>query len=251
MNRDESIFLCSKGIKEKRNGNYTKALEFYLEAQLADFSNQDVYYNFGKIYNGLGKPEEAIRYLLVYLHLSIYNNTAIDLITGHRVFMNLLGLDYDGSIKQQLYLKNLELFNYKNKYGNSIISDIIRIPDSLVNFLCLFMPPLQLCVLDHNISFHAGFSFVLEDEIIQLFNEISSTEINDMKNGLLGKEYKKLLRSTYKENLFFVVGFLYLAINLRKIKNIVDIPSYYLDKNLVIKRDIENHQKYLESPESI
>lgn len=250
MNRKESIFLCSKGIKEKRNGNYTKALEFYLKAQLADFSNQDVYYNFGKVYNGLGKPRAAIRYLLVYLHLSIYNNTTSDPITGHRVFMNLLEPDYEG-LTNLNSMYNLKLFNYKNKYGTRAISDFIRIPEFSVNSLCLLRPPLQLCVIDHNISFHAGFSYVLEEGIIRLFNEISDAEIDDMKNGFLGKEYKGLLRNSDKEKLFFVVGFLYLAINLRNIKNIVDIPLYYLDRDLVIRRDIENYQKYLESPESI
>ena len=73
---------------------------FFSRAQLADSTNQNVYYNFGKIHIGLGNIEEVIKNFLVYLHLSIYNNVSMDPITGDRLFNNVLEFDCNDSIKQ-------------------------------------------------------------------------------------------------------------------------------------------------------
>lgn len=251
MNREESILLCDKGIAEKRKGNYDKALEFYSKARLADSSNQDIYYNSAKVLIGLGNTEDGIKNLLVYLHLSIFNNISVDPFSGNRLFKNFLAPDYDDPIKQQLFMKNLELFNYVNQYGKPIISDTLVMQGDLVRFLCLARAPLQLCVFDHNLSFHAGICYIVDDNIIQIFNDITEEELDDLNSGLLGKQYKNLIRNTYKENLFYVLGFLYLAINLKRIKNTLEIPDYYLNKELQIKKDIQNFKVYLESPNSI
>jgi tetratricopeptide (TPR) repeat protein len=251
MNREESIVWCEQGIAEKRNGNYDKALEFYSKARLADSSNQDIYYNAAKVLIGLGNTEDGIKNLLIYLHLSIFNNIKIDPFTGNRLFNNLLSPDYDDPIKQQLFMKNLELFNYINQYGKPIITDTLVMQGDLVRFLCLARAPLQLCVFDHNLSFYAGICFVLEDNIIQIFNDVKEEELDDLKSGILGKSYNGVLKNTYKEKLFYVLGFLYLAINLKRIKNTLEIPEYYLNKELQIKKDIQNFKVYLENPNSI
>src|SRR5690606_320713 len=228
MNRNESVLLCNKGITEKRKGNYSEALKFYSKARLADSTNQDIYYNSAKILIGLGNTNEAIKNLLVYLHLSIYNNISIDPFSGDRLFNNLLDPEYSDPIKQQLFMQNLDLFKYFNQYGKPIISDTLVLQDDLVSFICLWRAPLQLCVLDHNLSFYAGLCYVLDDKIIQIFNAITKEELDDLKSGLLGQQYNNLIRNTYKEKLFFVLGFMVLAINLKRIKNTVEIPNYYL-----------------------
>jgi len=251
MNREESILLCDKGIAEKRKGNYENALEFYYKARLADSSNQDIYYNSAKVLIGLGNTVDGMKNLLVYLHLSIFNNIRIDPFSGNRLFNNLLSPDYDDQIKQQLFMNNLELFKYVNQYGKPIISDTLVMQGDLVRFLCLARAPLQLCVLDHNLSFHAGICYIIDDNVIQIFNDIEEEELTDLKSGLLGKQYKNLIRNTYKEKLFYVLGFLYLAINLKRIKNTLEIPDYYLNKGLQIKKDIQNFKTYLESRDSI
>lgn len=251
MNRNESVLLCNKGITEKRKGNYSEALEFHSKARLADSTNQDIYYNSAKILIGLGNTNEAIKNLLVYLHLSIYNNISVDPFSGDRLFNNLLDPEYSDPIKQQLFMQNLDLFKYVNQYGKPIISDTLVLQGDLVSFICLWRPPLQLCVLDHNLSFYAGLCYVLDDKIIQIFNGITKEELDDLKSGLLGQQYNNLIRNTYKEKLFFVLGFMVLAINLKRIKNIVEIPNYYLNKNFQVKKDIQNYKEYLESPDSI
>ena len=251
MDDKKCIEFLNLGIAEKRNGNYEKAILYYEKAKEYNPLNSNIYYNSGKLHIGLGNTTEAIKHLLVYLHLSIYNNSSIDPISGNRLFKNLLAPDYDDPIKQQLYMNNLDLFNYINKYGKSIITDTIVIQGDPVGFLCLVKGPLQLCVLDQNLSFYAGLCYVLNDKIIQIFNDITEDELIDLKNGILAKQYKNLIRNTYKEKLFYVLGFLYLAINLKRIKNTLEIPNYYLGKEFQINKDIENFKDYLYRPDSI
>jgi len=71
--REEILNILEKGVKEKRKGQYLKALSIYAEANKLDPENIWTYYNPGKVLFLMGNYIEAIENYKRAAHISIVN----------------------------------------------------------------------------------------------------------------------------------------------------------------------------------
>ncbi len=99
--------------------------------------------------------------------------------------------------------------------------------------------------------FYAGYCYIIEDKVMQIWNSITDDELDDIIIGINPVEGKKLILGTPKEKIFLIVGFLYLALNLHTIRDIDLIPSYYLENTFKLNKELIEIKDHLEKQETI
>ncbi len=213
MDDKETIELLNLGIAEKRNGNYSQALSYYKKACQLNPYNSNVYYNSGKLYCGLGEYDEAIKNFLTYAHLIVINND----------FMN----NPADLIPILQTMERIQKAKFSLPIGSSFPSNWLEkiTVDKRLNIL----------LGDVNLTFYSGFSYIANKSLFLNLYSISDMQIQDLKNGLLGKFSKVYLKDEKYDLIIMSYGLMLILMNLNILLPKEEIPTFYTNNNFIIK----------------
>lgn len=202
------IDYLNKGINEKRNGNFSQAIEFYRNAIEEDPKYPVSYMNLAKVYIGTDKFELAFRNLLTNIHLRLINNEKI--ITPDYIDFYQIGDEY----------KKLDI-------NNIAIKELIQGNDDYIKI-----------ANDINVTFYAGLCYIGHKPSFLKYHKIKSQMFVCEKDILLGKEtsFQNLRQSKYVK-LINIIGLKWIIdnINLTE-KNSGKIIFKYIDSNFEIQK---------------
>ena len=179
--------LLQIGVQHKRNGDLEQALNYYGQAFNVYPFNKDIYKNCAKIYMSVGQPDHAMRNLLTYSQLTLDN----------------------GSVNMESYDFAVPFYDWSGNLNNSVTvqKDIALVAVSQ-NF------NLAKIVADLNLTFQAGFCYILKYRN-QLTNlQIPANLLNNYIKTLLGRATDgPSLADTNAASAIRAIGLSYLLVN--------------------------------------
>ena len=179
--------LLEIGIKHKRNGDLEQALNYYGQAFNEYPFNKDIYKNCAKIYMSVGQIDHAMRNLLTYSQLVINN----------------------GSINMESYDFAVPFYEWTGTINNTIkVQKNIALLAVTQNF------NLAKIVADLNLTFQAGFCFIIKYRNNLPSIQVPANLINNYIKSLLGQETNgpSLIDSDYAP-MVRAIGLSYLLVN--------------------------------------
>jgi hypothetical protein len=203
------IDLLNMGVNEKRNRNYTAAIDCYLKATEIDPFYPVTHLNTAKVLLGTNRYDLAFRHLLTNLHLRMLEETEITTPD----YLNFYQLDEDD-------LKRL-------RYSNESIQEFIT--KSPIN---------QKIAKDLNITYYAGLCFLGDNlKILDSF-KIDQSYFESEKEIILGKTpVSPNLKQTKIVNLIHILGLKLLTDNLDlQLKDKSQIVRHYTDPHHEIRK---------------
>jgi len=229
---DRLTEFLNKGIEEKRNGNFSIALDYYNKAQEINPLDLRIYGNKMKLLIGIKKYEEAFRNILVLCH----DNIANDYFSQDPMGMN--------TFKQFLPRFHSQVV----KLSETIEFEPILIMDAASSDMRL----VDLIYRADNLTFHSGHCYIGEtNKNEEFFKFIFSDDdflvhFENFNNALLGKQADQDYRNSYAEGYFLCVGFIYTHMNLNfSLNSKQEVVEYYLNPNTIIRKDIWNYREFL------
>ncbi|MDZ7660070.1 hypothetical protein [Fodinibius sp.] len=236
---DEITKVLNKGIEAKREGNYSRALEYYSKAQEIDPLDSRSYGNSMKVLIGTGNYELAFRNLLVLCHFNIIQR-----------------LYNQDPMAEQVFLKNLFRFQWSS---NTVTDTQIKLTDSQIYEPTLVFVGLKkndslkdLIFRADNLTFYMGHCYVGDlnannDSILEQFGK-NSESFKNMNKSVLGKPSGSDFRDSSKEGYFLSIGFIYAHLNINfSLKSEEEIVQYYLNPENKIRKDIWNYRQFIDS----
>lgn len=212
MDNKRCVEILNQGISEKRKGNYKKALYLYAKSKEFNPYNENIYYNSGKLLCGIGKYDDALKNFFTFACLTVFNdafvNNPVTIRTAKEIFEQISNLEFSLPI------------------GCSFPSDFHQL---------LTNNRLKLLLADTNLNFYMGFSFLAKNSFFQKHYSISETQVQDLRNGLLGKECKVYLKQERYRFILIYYGLLLLLKNIKfESLSIENIPTFYLNDSYKI-----------------
>lgn len=195
-----------KGVLLKRQGDLGSAINEYGKAFNIYPYNRNIYNNLAKIFIGINQQDYALRNLLTYAHLILFNDQI-----------------------------NMDAYDYASTFYNwSGIINNKKIPNNLVLSAVSKDFNLAKIVSDINLTFNVGISYLLQNQELIRQNQIPGTLINNEINILLGKPTEGIsLSNSEFSHLVRTIGLSFLLTNLITNNNITeeDIIRMYLDES--------------------
>lgn len=227
---DRLTEILNKGIEEKRNGNYSNALNYYNKAQEINPLDLRIYGNKMKLLIGSNKYEEAFRNILILCHDNIANDYFSQDPMGMATFQNFL----------PRFNTPAPVLNKTQKFDPVLIMDAASADMRLVD----------LIYRADNLTFHGGHCYVGEstesNEFFESLFKDREFEIhfNNFNKTLLGQQSGIDYRNTNIDGYFLCIGFIYIHMNLNlNLGSKQQMIEYYL--NLNIRKDIWNYNEFL------
>lgn len=213
MDDQKCIEYLNSGITEKRNGNYDQALFYYKEACQFNPFNPNIYYNIGKLYCGLGEYDKAIKNFLTYAHLIVYDDEPKNKISNFISAMHTM--ERINNAKFSLPIGA----SFPSNWFKKILAD----------------KRLLMLLGDVNLTFYTGFAFIANKSLFLNLYSISEAQIQDLKNGLLGKFSNTYLKSEKYEFLIMSYGLMLILENLNPSITKENILEFYFNNGFQIK----------------
>lgn len=194
-----------KGIEYKRIGDLNNAISEYNNAFNVYPYNINIYGNLAKIFMSIGQPEYAMRNILIYSHFTLLN----------------------GNINMESFEFSLDFYNWSGKVNDKNLSSDLPLK-AVTNNLNL-----AKIISDINLTFWAGFTYVIKHKNSGGFDDIPAKYLNNYINSLLGKpilDYYHL--GEEKESKIRLIGLAYILSNLVSKSDLTkdDIIDIYLDE---------------------
>ena len=157
--------------------------------------NRNIYNNLAKIFIGINQQDYALRNLLTYAHLILFNDQI-----------------------------NMDAYDYASTFYNwSGIINNKKIPNNLVLSAVSKDFNLAKIVSDINLTFNVGISYLLQNQELIRQNQIPGTLINNEINILLGKPTEGIsLSNSEFSHLVRTIGLSFLLTNLITNNNITE-----------------------------
>jgi len=218
---DGKCYDCiQSGIKAQEDKNYSLAVVNFTKAHSISIYDPHYYYLTGKLYLGLGKDEPALRNLLTYTHLCLFDDSLLNETNISKSRNNLAELNTIISLiskHYQLSINKMELILIDNRINN-IISD-------------------------SDLLFMIGFLFIINCEQFRYEQFITDMKIQDTRNWLLGLQNRQILKNDAASRIIKIIGLIGILENIRfdlKDKNI--IISYYISDTKKIFPPLEEFE---------
>lgn len=188
MNEQQKcIELLERGLQYKRNGNLEEAINCYGKAFNEYPYNKDIYKNCAKIYMAVGHPEHAMRNLITYSQLTINN----------------------GNTNMEAYDFAVPFYDWSGQLNNQI-----RVQKNIVQTAVVQNFNLAKVVADLNLTFQAGFCFILINRLNLTNIQIPPNLLNNYMKSLLGQETDgPTLADTNYAPMVRAIGLSYLLVN--------------------------------------
>ncbi len=202
--------LLQIGVQHKRNGDLEQALDYYGQAFNEYPLNKDIYKNCAKIYMSVGQPGHAMRNLLTYSQLTMNN----------------------GNVNMESYDFAVPFYEWSGNLNNEItVQKDIALTAVAQNF------NLAKIVADLNLTFQAGFCFILKNRNSLASLQIPANLLNNYIKSLLGQATDgPSLADTNGDPMVRAIGLSYLLVNLITNPNlpIEELIDAYLNEEFEI-----------------
>jgi tetratricopeptide (TPR) repeat protein len=188
MNQEQKCTqLLQIGVQHKRNGDLEKALNYYGQAFNEYPLNKDIYKNCAKIYMAVGQPDHAMRNLLTYSQITINN----------------------GNVNMESYDFAVPFYDWSGYLNNKIkVQKDIALTAVAQNF------NLAKIVADLNLTFQAGFCFIIKNRNNLTNVQIPVNLLNNYIKSLLGQPTDgPTLADTNGASMVRAIGLSYLLVN--------------------------------------
>lgn len=188
MNEQQKcVELLQRGMQHKRNGNLEEAINCYGMAFNEYPYNKDIYKNIAKIYMAVGYSPKAMKNLITYAQLTINNDK-----------MNLQAYDFA-----------VPFYDWSGQLNNQI-----RVQKNIVHTAVTQNVKLAKVVADLNLTFQAGFCFILINRLNLTNIQIPPHLLNNYMKSLLGQEPDgPTLADTEYAPMVRAIGLSYLLVN--------------------------------------
>jgi len=211
MEKTKNIVIdyLNKGIEEKRNGNFSQAIDNYKKAIEEDPYYPVSYKNMAKVFIGIGKYEIAFRNLLTNIHLRLLNNE-----NSHTPeYLSFYQINKD----------EFEKLNINNDAVKELIEDS-EYNKKIASYI--------------NITFYSGLCYIGQNPNFLKLYKIKKQFFESEKELLLGKiPSSQNLRQTKFVNLINIIGLKWIIDNIDlETNNKAKIIYKYIDSNLEINK---------------
>lgn len=206
MNKEQKcIELLQLGLQHKRNGDLEQALTCYGQAFNENLLNKDIYRNCAKIYMAVSEYDHAMRNLLTYTQLTLNS----------------------GNVNMESYDFAVSFYKWSGQLnGQFRVQKDIPLIAVAQNF------NLAKVVADLNLTFYAGFCFILKYRTNLTNVQIPVNLLNNYMKSLLGQSAEgPSLSDTDYAPMIRAIGLSYLLVNLITNPNLPleELIEAYLD----------------------
>lgn len=189
MNQErKSAELLQIGIQHKRNGDLEQALHYYQKAFYEYPFNKDIYKNCAKIYMSIGQPDHAMRNLLAHAHLVLHG----------------------GNVNMESYDFAVPFYDWSGE-----LSEFWTIQKDVAIKAVAADMNLAKIVAELNLTFQAGFTFILKNRNGITRFQIPANLLNNYIKALLGQQVDgPSIADTNGASMVRAIGLSYLLRNL-------------------------------------
>ncbi len=213
MSREESVDLNKKGIEFKRQGDFEKALDYYIQAMVIDNSNKSSYNNIYRVLIGMDKPKNALKFIFAFKH--------IDWLEVDKNSYELM----EKMPWEEMYIWN-EPINQSGPLG--------KFQNDFVFSKVKEQPLFLIIAADMNTCFNTAVAMCLAEPSVVDAYDIPFDLLKSYQKFLLGiPGHEENIRTSKYENLMNIIGFMILtySLKLREKVSTSEAPHLYFQED--------------------